>query len=84
MKGGYAISHKKQMKKVVRLFYISFFVFMVGIICWTATALESYWMLACCTTVTGLIGTVVTDSILRSWDADIAELLKEEEEDEAA
>lgn len=74
----------KKMKKIVRLFYISVFVFAVGILCWTTTALEAYWMLACGATVTGLIGTVVTDSILRSRDADIAELLREEEEDEAA
>lgn len=74
----------KKMKKIVRLFYISVFVFAVGILCWTATALEAYWMLAGWTTVTGLIGVVVTDSILRSRDADIAELLREEEEDEAA
>lgn len=85
-KGGRAKSHKLRMKKTERLFYIFILVFIIGIICWTADALTIYWMYSCWMTVTGLVGLVVTDSILRSNDADLAELLREEreEQDEAA
>lgn len=85
-KGGRAISHILHMKMVERLFYISIVVFIIGIVCWTADALTLYWIYSCWATVTGLVGVVVTDSILRANDADLAELLREEreEQDEAA
>lgn len=85
-KGGRAISHILQMKRIEGLFYIFIVVFIIGIVCWTADALILYWMYSCSATVTGLVGIVVTDSILRANDADLAELLREEreEQDEAA
>lgn len=85
-KGGCAISHNLHMKRIERLFYIFIVVFIIGIVCWTADALTTYWLYSCWMTVTGLVGLVVTDSMLRSNDADLAELLREEreEQDEAA
>ena len=69
-----------------KLFYLFIAVFIIGIICCMADALTIYWMYSCWMTVTGLVGIVVTDSIVRSNDADIAELLRKEreEQDEAA
>lgn len=86
MKGGCAISHKLLMKRIERLFFFFLIVFFAGAICWSTDLLIFYWMYSCWMTVTGLVGLVVTDSILRANDADIAELLREEKEnkDEAA
>ena len=79
----------KQMKRMDKVVFTFTGIFMVGMICWTATALEEWWSVCAVVTIIGLVGTIVSDVISTSIEKDIAELLREEkrrerERDEAA
>lgn len=72
------LNFKKKYDFVEKVCFTFFVIGIISTLCMTATALADYYEVSRAVAIVAVIGFVISDATLNSFDAEIADMLREE------